>query len=479
MADTTSPVRGAQAGERAFPAEPPFDVAVIGGGVVGCAVARALTLRGARVVLLERARDILAGASKGNSALLHTGFDAPPGSLERLLMRRGHEEYLAVRERLALPLLETGAMVAAWTPEDEAALEGILAQARANGVQDVVRLGRAQALDLEPHLSRALLGAVLIPGEHVIDAWSAPLAYLTQALANGATALFDAEVLGGDFDGASWSLRTGRGSVRAAFVVNCAGLYGDVVEARLLGEAHFAIRPRKGQFVVFDKPAARLLTTTILPVPGATTKGVVLARTIYGNLLVGPTAEEQTDRDRAAVDREVLRGLIARAAEIVPALADAPVTAAYAGLRPASETKAYRIRHEPERHWLTLGGIRSTGLTAALGLGAHAADLLDQGAFSRAAPEPAVWTPVPNLAEHRPRDWSRPGHGEIVCHCELVTRREIEATFASPLPPGDFGGLKRRTRAAMGRCQGFHCGARLAAMTQGRFAAPLAEPRHG
>ncbi|MDQ0391938.1 NAD(P)/FAD-dependent oxidoreductase [Labrys monachus] len=450
------------------------DVAVIGAGVVGCAVTRRLALLGARVVLLEKAPDILAGASKGNSALLHTGFDAPPGSLECALMQRGHAEFLDIRERLGLPLLETGAMVVAWNEAEEDELDAIEAQARRNGVGDVVRLGRREVLAREPALAPHLRGAVLVPREHVIDPWSTPLAYLTQALANGAQALFGAEVCGGSFDGEAWTLQTARGAVRAARIVNCAGLQGDRIERLLLGDASFEIRPRKGQFVVFDKPAAGLLTTILLPVPTERTKGIVLTRTIYGNLLVGPTAEEQDERDRATIEAETLAALIAKAVEFVPALDGMPVNAAYAGLRPATERKEYRIRHEKDRHWITVGGIRSTGLTAALGLAAHVAELLAGEGWQASPLEDPVWTPVPNLAEHRPRDWQAPNHGEIVCHCEMVTRREIEATFASPLPPGDFGGLRRRTRAAMGRCQGFYCGARLAELTAGRLAEPLA-----
>jgi glycerol-3-phosphate dehydrogenase len=456
----------------------PVDIAVIGGGVVGCAVARRFSLLGASVALLEKAPDILAGASKGNSALLHTGFDAPPASLELHLMQAGYREYIAIRRELGLPLLETGAMVVAWNYEEAARLEGLAAIAVGNGVTDTRLLTAAEVLAREPSLAPHVRGALLVPGEHVIDPWSAPLAYLTQALAHGAQAWFGAEVLAGKFNGTGWLLDTARGTLRAGHVINCAGLYGDIVEQRCLGEASFTIRPRKGQFVVFDKPAARLFTTTLLPVPTERTKGVVLARTIFGNVLVGPTAEEQTDRDRASVDQAALKALVAKAVEMVPALAAMPVNAAYAGLRPASDTKAYRIRHERDRHWVTLGGIRSTGLTSALGLATHAADLVGGGAWAGAPVTSPVWPACPNLAEHLPRDWQTPGYGEIVCHCEMVTSREIEAALASPLPPGDFGGLRRRTRAGMGRCQGFYCGAKLARMTRGRLASPLAIP-HG
>ncbi|QPC94517.1 NAD(P)/FAD-dependent oxidoreductase [Mesorhizobium sp. INR15] len=451
-----------------------FDVAVIGGGVVGCAVVRRFALDGARVVLLEKAADILAGASKANSALLHTGFDAPPESLELACMQAGYREYLDIRERMNLPLLETGAMVVAWSDEDLAKLGAIEQQARTNGVDDVRLLGATEIRSREPHLAAGARGALLVPGEHVVDPWSAPLAYLTQAVHHGAEAWFNAEVLAGQYHGGIWTLETSRGEVRARSIINCAGLFGDVIEQRLLGSSDFTILPRKGQFVVFDKAAASLLRTIILPVPNERTKGVVLARTIFGNVLVGPTAEEQRDRNRADVEQKTLRLLVTKAVEMVPALADVPVTAIYAGLRPATERKEYRVSADTDRRWISIGGIRSTGLTAALGLAQHAAELHrgfgDTGFTTVAEP---VWPRMPNLAEHLERDWQADGHGEIVCHCELVTRREIEAALSGPLPASDIGGLKRRTRAGMGRCQGFYCQAHIAALTVGKLAEPL------
>ncbi|MBS0233218.1 MAG: NAD(P)/FAD-dependent oxidoreductase [Proteobacteria bacterium] len=450
------------------------DVAIVGAGAVGSAMARRFTLEGARVILLERGADLLPGASKGNSAILHTGFDAPPGSVELSCMQAGYAEYLAVRESFNLPLLETGAMVVAWSETERMALDQIEAQARTNGIGNVRRLSAAEIRAREPELSTCALEALLVPGEHVIDPWSPFLAYLLQAKAHGAEISFRTEVVAGHFDGQAWTLKTSRGELRARTVINCAGLYGDRLDARLLGAASFEIRPRKGQFVVFDKAAAKLLKTIILPVPSERTKGVVLTRTAFGNLLVGPTAEEQEDRERATVEEETLRMLIAKAGEMVPALAHMDVTAVYAGLRPATEEKPYRISVHPDRNWITVGGIRSTGLTASLGIARHVYKLYEELGNRHTAIAAPVTPHVPNLAEYLPRDWQAPGYGEIVCHCEMVTRREIEQALSGPIPAGDFGGLRRRTRCGMGRCQGFYCNAQIAALTAGRFASPLA-----
>lgn len=455
------------------------DVAIIGGGVVGCAVARRLSLEGASVVLLEKARDILAGASKGNSAILHTGFDTPEGSLELECIRTGYDEYLKIRKSLNLPLLETGALVAAWTPEEELRFDEILQRAQNNGIENLRLLSQTEILKVEPNLSSSIRAAILVPNEFVIDPWSAPLAYLSQAIANGGQAIFNAEVTSGDYYGDHWILKTNRGKIKAQYVVNCAGLYGDYVDAAILGRSEFTIKPRKGQFMVFDKAASSLINSIIFPVPTEHTKGVVVFPTIFGNLAVGPTAEQQQSRNDASVDKTSLKALYIQAVKKVPALASIPVTTTYAGIRPATEKKDYRIIENFDKNWITLGGIRSTGLTSALGIAQYVHRFLVKNEVKfKALVNPAV-PQVPNLAEHLPRDWETSGYGEIVCHCEMVTKREIYIALKGPVSAGNFEGLKRRTRVTMGRCQGFYCSARLAELTEGKFVEDLAiEPCH-
>ena len=451
--------------------EKTYDVAVIGGGVVGCAVLRAFTLAGAACVLLERGADILSGASKGNSAILHTGFDAPPASLEHQCIREGYNEYLRIREKLNLPLVQSSAVVVAWTEEQLRSLPGIIEKAHANGVTDVAEISLEQLHGREPNISRTARGAVLVPGEGYIDPWSAPLAYAHQALANGAEISTLTEVQGGEFHGTHWTLRTSNGPFTARTVINCAGNFGDVVET-INRPSPFRIIPRKGQFVVYDKPAADLFKSIILPVPTKRTKGVVVFRSIFGNAVVGPTAEDQDDRESADVTEEALLDLKAKGESIVPTLASQEIIATYAGLRPATEFDEYQVESNPERRWITAAGIRSTGLTACLGIAKHVLDLYENG-FGKLTPlEQPAWTPVPNLAEHLPRPYQQANAGEIVCLCEMVTRKEIENAFCSPLPPGNMDGLKRRTRCTMGRCQGYYCGHKVARLTQGRLQAP-------
>ncbi|HVJ43761.1 MAG TPA: FAD-dependent oxidoreductase [Dongiaceae bacterium] len=443
-------------------------IVIIGGGVVGCAIFRRLAMLGLKPLLLEAGGDILSGASKGNSALLHTGFDAPADSLELACMQAGHREYLEIRDRLNLPLVESTALVVAWDDEQLAKLPGIVEKAHHNHVADVRQIDRNDLKRREPHLADHALGAVLVPGEHIIDPWSAPLAYVQQGIAHGGRVIRRCRVTDGQFDKGAWTLETTAGTIAAGIVINTSGNYGDIVET-ICRPSPFKVTPRKGQFVVFDKPAAKLAQAIILPVPTERTKGIVICRTAFGNLLVGPTAEDQEDRALAEVDEAMLRHLIDKGREMIPALAQQTVNAVYAGLRPATQFKDYQIEALPERRWVTVAGIRSTGLTGALGIAQHVTELHQRHFGGGTMAEP-IWTPVPNICEYRPRPYQTEAGTDIVCHCEWVTRQEVTAALGGSFAAGDLGGLKRRTRCMMGRCQGFYCGAEVTRLAESAFA---------
>ncbi len=452
-----------------------FDVIIIGAGVVGCAVARRFALEGAHVGVVEKASDILDGASKANSAILHTGFDAPSGSLELACIKAGYEEYQQIHRELNLPLENTGAYVVAWNGEEEGRLGAIVKQAHTNGVMDVGLITGDQLGKSEPNLAKNAKAAIAVPRESIIDPWSAPYAYLHQALMHRGEIFLSCEIVSGRKDDAGWILNTTRGSLRAKYVINCAGLYGDKVDRILLGASKFTITPRKGQFVVFDKAAAKLVNSIILPVPTARTKGIVICRTVFGNILVGPTAEDQPSRTDASTSKEALQGLIRSGIVKLPALASIPVTATYAGLRPASEHKDYQIEQYGNQGFLTVGAIRSTGLSGALGIAHHVYELYTNSTRKHdVVAEPKI--PKANiLSQNGERCWKGRDAGEIVCHCELVTKSEIEKALEGKLAARSLAGLKRQTRVTMGRCQGFFCSARLAELTLGKFDNPLSE----
>ena len=453
-----------------------FDFAIVGAGVVGCALARCLTLEGARVLVLEKALDVLDGASKGNSAILHTGFDAPPGSLEQSCIAAGYKEYLEVASELGLPILESGALVLAWTEDQLQQLPRLVEKAHSNGVTDVKILPREEILRREPNLSKTVLDGLEVPGEYLIDPWTTAHAYILQAIQNGAILKRGVEVQTAQHSGGLWNLKTPNGAFLADSVINCAGLYGDLVDEVFLGKRDFTITPRKGQFLVFDKAASALVDSTILPVPTATTKGVVVCRTIFGNVLVGPTAEDQDSRDDSSTSRQALEKLRHRGTEMLPGLAECEVTTSFAGLRPATELSEYQICKHSEQSYVTVGGIRSTGLSGALGIARHVCELLiEQTANLTPIDRPKV--PIlDHLSNYHQRDWELDDNGGVVCHCELVTRREVERVLDGPMAPNTMAGLKRRTRVTMGRCQGFYCTGELAELTKGRLKVPLGEP---
>jgi len=448
------------------PANPHYDLIVIGGGVVGCAILRRFALAGAKVLLLEKGGDILSGASKANSAILHTGFDAPSDSIEVACMQAGHAEYLDIHQRFNLPILKTGALVVAWNEEQAAQLHGIIAKACNNGVEDVSLISREALQAAEPNLSKAAVSAVHVPREYVIDPWNSPLAYLRQAVAAGAEYRFNAEVTDGVFDGNNWRLTSTQGDFYGQIIINCTGNQGDIVQ-KICTNPEFEIHPRKGQFLVYDKSAANLVNAIILPVPTATTKGVVLTKTIFGNLLLGPTAEEQEDRSNARVEHDMLQGLIEKGQNMLPDLAQHPVTATYAGLRPATQFKDYQIKAESGKNWIGVNGIRSTGLTAALGIAAYVEGLCAEHFREFSTAKAPIFPKMPTLAQHEERSFQVGDGTEIVCHCEGVTRGDIERALNADIPAKTLGGLRRRTRVMMGRCNGFYCSARVAELTDG------------
>jgi glycerol-3-phosphate dehydrogenase len=449
------------------------DVAIIGAGVVGTAIARALALQDVSCVVLDAANDVGTGTSKANTAILHTGFDAVPGSLESKLLRRGSVLLRDYARRAGIPVEHTGAVLVAWTQEQVAQLPAIEAKAHRNGVTGVHAVGTGELYRREPHLGPGALGALVIPGESIICPWTTPLAYATQALAAGARLRLRSRVTGIRAGAAEHQVVTGNGVVRCRWVVNAAGLQADAIDAMMGGDS-FTICPRRGELIVFDKLARPLLSQILLPVPTARTKGVLVAPTVYGNVLLGPTAEDIPDRGDVATTGAGLAALLAAGRRILPGLAAEEVTASYAGLRAATADRDYQIWVDGSRRYACVAGIRSTGLSASLGIAEHVAGLL-AGAGLRLAgrpePDPPVMPYIGQAGTRPYQDAARiaadPEYGRIACHCERVTRGEIRDARAGPLPPADLDGLRRRTRVLNGRCQGFYCAATVAALFAG------------
>lgn len=443
-----------------------YDVAVVGAGVVGCAIARELARRPRlRVALVEAQDDVGQGTSKANTAILHTGFDAVPGSLEARLVREGARQLAAYAAESGIAVEPVGALLVAWDEEQLAALPKLAEKAVRNEYGDTRLLGLSELYEREPRLGPGALGALHVPGESIICPWTTTLAYATQAVRHGVDLHFNAPVNDVSWQDGVHRLTTARGTLRARHLVNAAGLHADTLD-RHLGHHDFTVTPRRGQLIVFDKLARDLVHHILLPVPTALGKGVLVTPTVYGNLLLGPTAEDLDDKRATGSTAEGLALLREKGARILPALLDEEVTAVYAGLRAATEQDDYRITAHPEQAYITVGGIRSTGLTASMAIAAHVTGLLADTGLGLGPARDLDPVRMPNLGEAHPRPHQNaqlvaadPEYGTLVCHCERVSRGEIRDALASTVPPRNLDGLRRRTRARAGRCQGFYCGA--------------------
>jgi glycerol-3-phosphate dehydrogenase len=457
------------------------DVAIVGAGVVGTAIARALSRYDLSVVVVDGANDVGTGTTKANTAILHTGFDAVPGTLESRLLRRGNALLCDYAARAGIPVERTGALLVAWTPEQRQALPGIEKKARQNGYTRVSPVSAASLYQREPHLGPGALAALEIPDESIVCPWTTPLAYATEAVRAGVRLQLDSMVTGVGDEAGAHSLTTTRGTIRCRWLVNAAGLGADRIDAMLGGGGGFTVLPRRGELIVFDKLARPLLGSILLPVPTAQTKGVLVAPTVYGNVLLGPTATDIDDRSDTGTTAAGLAGLLEAGQAIVPDLVGEQVTATYAGLRAATGQRDYQIRVDAALRYACVAGIRSTGLSASLGIAEYVVDQLAGAGLALTGrgglPDGPPAMPYLGEAGTRPYQDARriaadPHYGQIVCHCERVTRGEIRDALASILPPADAGGLRRRTRAMNGRCQGFYCAATVSAMMAGTGPGP-------
>jgi len=451
-----------------------YDVVVVGAGVVGSAVVRELSGYRLRVALVDARLDVGDVTSKANTAILHTGFDAKPGSLEGRLVHDGYRLLGVYAETVGIPVERTGALLVAWTAEQFEALPGLREKAGANGYHETFLIDADEVYEREPRLGPGALGGLVVPGESIICPWTTTLAYATEAKARGAELLLGRTVTGVDVSETMTTLRTDGAPIRARWVVNAAGLGSDHLD-HAFGFNRFTVTPRRGELFVFDKLTRSLVSEILLPVPSAKGKGVLISPTIYGNVMLGPTAEDLTDRTDTSTSAAGFEQLLDKGRTILPQLLEAEVTATYAGLRAATEHSDYVVDVDPTQRYLCLGGIRSTGLTSSMALARHAVELLEGAGVRLVAAEELPSPPrMPYIGQAGTRPFadadriaSDPAYGELVCFCERVSRGEIRDALASPLPPVDRGGLARRTRATNGRCQGFFCGARVDDMLNG------------
>ncbi|MEI6166375.1 MAG: FAD-dependent oxidoreductase [bacterium] len=441
-----------------------FDVAVIGAGVVGSAIARELSRYDLKVALVESASDVGMGTSKASTAIWHTGFDAKPGTLEATLMRRSYALMDTFMPGAKVAHERLGAILIAWNQEQLDSLPALRKKAHENGVVDVEIISPEEISKREPHINKGALGGLLVPGEGILCTFTVPLALATQAVLNGVELILNHTVKAIAPEGEVHLLD---GKIRARYVVNAAGLYSDDVNA-CFGHHQFTVTPRRGQLIVYDKLARSLVNHVLLPVPTSKTKGVLISPTVYGNILLGPTAEDLPDKTATHTTADGLNMLLGKGREILPQLLDEEVTTTYSGLRAATEHSDYQIEMHAAQRYLCVGGIRSTGISAAMGIAEYAAELLRNAGLDLHLKAEFKLVKMPSIgqADIRPHQdavmiGQNPHYAEMVCHCERVSRGELTDAQNATIPATHLDGLRRRTRASQGRCQGFNCHAAL------------------
>ena len=452
------------------------DVIVVGGGIVGCAIARELAGTGLTVTLLEARNDVGDGTSKANTALLHTGFDATPGTLESRLVARGYHLLGEYARQTGIPVERTGALLVAWTEEELDALPGLKEKAVRNGYHAGEIVTGDEVYRRVPELGPGALAGLTVPGEAIICTWTTNLALAIDAVQRGAELRCGAMVLEVrvHHDGTGHTtLVTSQGEVHGRWIVNAAGLGADHLDAKF-GHQRFSVTPRRGELFVFDKLTRPMVPCIVLAVPSSRGKGVLVSPTIYGNVMVGPTSENLDDRTATGTSEDGFEFLLTKGRRLMPTLFDEEVTASYAGLRAAIDHDDYLIEVHQAQRYVLVAGIRSTGLTAGMAIAEHVLGLLAETGLELT---PRVDLPappqMPNLGEAGVRPYqdaqrisADPAYGRIVCFCERVTAGEIRDAFCSPVPPNDLDGLRRRTRVMNGRCQGFYCGAHTRALLE-------------
>ncbi len=456
------------------------DVIVIGGGVVGCAVLRELSRYDLKLLLLEKEADLAEGISKGNSGVIHAGFNVPPGSLKARTNVAGLRLIYGLASELGVPHRKTGKLVVALADEDRSRIEELKAEGDRSGVPGLEVVDETALRRLEP-LARGRW-ALYSPHTGIISPYEFTVALAESAWANGARVLLEAPVLAVAFRDGLFRLSTPKGEFFARRVVNSAGLFSDEV-ARLAGIDDYRVFPYRGEYLITDKDCGLRLGMPVYPVPPRDDPGlgIHITPTLEGNIILGPSAEPVEDKRDVASTREVMARLKAEAGRLMPELARVSFIHSYAGIRPKLVDPSGRDRFGDfiveesgvRPGWTNLVGIESPGLTAAPAIAEMVAGMIGAKESLRLKPDFRPERPREGRFasfddEARARRVARNADwGEMVCRCEHVTRAEVVAALRNPFEARTMDAVKRRTRCGMGRCQGGFCAPRIVEILQG------------
>ncbi len=453
------------------------DVAVVGAGIVGCAIARELSLTRAAVALIDQEVDVGFGTSKANSGIIHAGHHAAPDTLKGRLEWAGNRRWGALATELGIGYREVGDLTVAFDDDQVATLDLLERQAHDKGVDGVERWDPRRLRAEEPHLNQDLIDALHAPTAAVVNPYEACFALAEIASLNGTHMELGARIDSIEHHTDGFTLRTPTQTIHAHFVVNAAGLGADRVE-RMLELQTFRLIARKGEEYLLDKRVRNLVRHIVFPCPTPTSKGILVIPTYDGTLMVGPTAQDVDDRDDLRTTSRGAREVFAGVHRLVPGLSAGDCIAEFAGVRAVADTGDFVIGPTPIDGFVNAAGIQSPGLTAAPVIADLVAEELGrQGLDVSARPDPVVRVPPPppvremTVRERAAHLADRPELGRIVCRCELVTEGEVDDSIARGASTLD--GVKFRTRAGMGRCQGGFCTWRVMQLLADRLDVPV------
>lgn len=457
------------------------DVVVIGGGIVGTAILRELSKYDLRCLLVEKEPDVATGTTKANSAVCHAGFDAPTGSWKQKTNVRGNELYHQLQDELNLDIKWTGSLVVATSEDELKQLQVLLERGKANGVPGLKILSREEVLEKEPNLKTAV-AALWAPTAGVMWPFGCTIAFAQCAVQNGAQVIRNCGVTGFvKEDRAVTIVNTTKGAIRTKAVINAAGVYAEEI-AKLAGDESFTITPRKGEYILFDKTAApSLVWGIVFPCPTETSKGILVCTTTHGNTFIGPNAQEQDNKEDTSVTPAGMDEIIAGARKLVPNLPLGASITEFAGLRAVSSTGDFILGKSGVPGFFNAAGMQSPGLSAAPAIAELIVEAIGKEIYlhrkknwNGVLPKYTAFNRM-TASEKQKAIEKNSLYGRVICRCETVTEGEIVDAIHQPVGACTLDGVKRRTRAGMGRCQGGFCGPRVTQILARELQIPVSQ----
>lgn len=447
------------------------DVIIIGAGVVGCSIAYELSKYELNLVVLEKDSDVAEGTTKGNSAILHAGYDPEPNTLMARLNVEGSSIAATLCPQLSIPRKNIGSFVIALDEEQLSVIRKLKDRGEKNGVPNLQLLSAEETLNLEPNLNPQVKGALFAPTAAVSPPWAIAFAQMETAIKNGVKLFLDTEVTSISRVGERFEVVAGGTKYSADLIINAAGLYADKIHDMISKSSEFTIHPDIGEYFLMDKSQGKLLSRIIFQTPTALGKGVLVSPTPNGNLLVGPNSRPVKERDFLETTSEGLEYVKNAALKSVPTINFKETIRQFAGLRAHSSEEDFIIRPSSDvPNFINVAGIKSPGLTAApaiakyvLGIIENIGFILKQKATFVDRREKRPFNTL-SLEEKNRKIQEDPAFGRIVCRCETVTEGEIRAILKSDPAPRTVDAVKRRTAVGFGRCQGGFCTPKLVAI---------------